>query len=342
MEAALTDKRILVFGGTGSLGQALIHRLSTTNNLCIFSRDEAKHWTIRNRLLPNQKVDFLVGDIRDSLRVESVIRFFRPDIIIIAAALKQVDTCELSPLESIKTNVLGVNHILQAVITLEKELANPVTVLLVSTDKACAPTNVYGMSKAISERLVTSATSVTDSIKFVGVRYGNVIESRGSIIPLFRFQAQQRKSITLTHEEMTRFIMTLDESIDLIQSTVRNATTGQIWLPQLKSMRILDLALIFAKRYSLEVELTGIRPGEKLHEELFSEAESTRITEDESKYFKMNPPNSSSASLKRFNYASGDHLVTPEELENYLDGIGVFNRPLSDFLGREIEEISER
>ncbi len=342
MEPLLQDKKILVFGGTGSLGHALIRRLSIANRLHIFSRDEAKHWTIRNRLNTNQQVDFVVGDIRDHRRVHSVIRQFKPDIVIIAAALKQVDTCELSPYESIQTNILGIHNVVQSVLDLDREITEGLTVLMVSTDKACAPTNVYGMSKAISERLVTSSSAASDSVRFIGVRYGNVLDSRGSILPLFRFQAQQRQSITVTHQEMTRFIMTLDESIDLIESTILGATTGQIWLPKLKSMRILDLAKIFAERHSLEIAVTGIRPGEKLHEELISEAESLRVIDDKSKFFKMNPSNSTLTSQLLFNYSSEDYLVSPKDLESSLDKLEMLSRPLSDFVGREIEEISGR
>ena len=342
MTSALHNKRILVFGGTGSLGRALIRRLSNTNHLCVFSRDEAKHWTIKNQLLSNQRVEFHVGDIRDLWRVETVIRQFNPEVIVIAAALKHVDTCEQSPQESIATNILGVNNVVQSVLRIERELSEPATVLMVSTDKACAPTNVYGMSKAISERIVTSSATVTSLTRFIGVRYGNVLESRGSIVPLFRFQAQQRKPLTVTHEDMTRFIMTLDQSIDLIESAVLYANSGQIWLPKLNSMRIIELAEIFSHRYSLDKVITGMRPGEKIHEELISEAESTRVIDDDTKYFKLNSSLSSEGSRSLFNFSSADRLVSLQELEHLLDSLGVFDLPLNYFIGREIEEISER
>ena len=153
-EYVLENKTVLIFGGTGSLGQALIRRLSEKNHLILFSRDEAKHWTIKNHLGPNQNISFAVGDIRDKQRVSDVLRGFNPQVIIIAAALKQVDTCENSPYESIQTNVLGVKNVIESALELEYQLTNLETVLLVSTDKACAPTNVYGMCKAIGERIV--------------------------------------------------------------------------------------------------------------------------------------------------------------------------------------------
>ena len=180
-------KKFLIFGGTGSLGKKLIDRLLPTNNVVVYSRDEAKHWTCRNALTNSdlkdrtQHLQFFVGDVRDRDRVSDTIRQVRPDIVIIAAALKQVDTCELSPSESIMTNLIGTQNIIDAV-----NKSNAVSsVMFVSTDKACSPVNVYGMCKATSERIVTSqAQSGRSDVRYLVVRYGNVLESRGSIIPL--------------------------------------------------------------------------------------------------------------------------------------------------------------
>jgi UDP-glucose 4-epimerase len=226
------------------------------------------------------------------------------------------------------------------VLRLEKELTELQTVLMVSTDKACAPTNVYGMSKAISERIVTSSVSRSGNVKFVAVRYGNVLESRGSIIPLFRFQAQNGLNLSVTHEEMTRFIMTLDQSIDLIEDTILGATSGETWLPKLRSMKIIDLAKIFAKRYDVDFSVTGIRPGEKLHEELVSEPESIRVF-DNGKYLQMSPSLSMiGAGASVFNYSSKDALMDLNDLEEYLNGLEIFDQDLNSFVGREIEEIA--
>jgi UDP-glucose 4-epimerase len=336
----LQGKRILIVGGTGSLGQALIRREAHNNQLFVTSRDEAKHWTMRNKLQKGLNVDFLVSDIRDFKRIESVIRNVQPDVIILAAALKQVDTCERSPYESVQTNLLGISNVIDAVLNLENQLDNLESVLMVSTDKACAPTNVYGMSKAISERIVTSANSRFGRIKFIGVRYGNVLESRGSIIPLYRMQAENASVLSVTHEDMTRFIMTLDESIDLIEDTIISAHTGEIWIPKLRSMRILDLAGIFANRYKVGIKITGIRPGEKMHEELISQTESIRVL-DGGKYLRMK------SVLKElqitgptFNYSSSDYLIDQSELESYLSDLRIFDKSMSSFLGREIDEIS--
>ncbi len=335
----LSGERVLVFGGTGSLGQALVRRLSAQNALMLFSRDEAKHWTIRNHVGP-AAIDYAVGDIRDENRVLEATLRFQPSIIVIAAALKQVDTCEITPFESIQTNILGIRNVIDVVARQADRLQGLHSVLMVSTDKACAPANVYGMCKAIAERLVTSQSLAFEKPRFIGVRYGNVLESRGSIIPLFRWQAENADCLTVTHTEMTRFVMTLDESIDLIAATALGADSGEIWLPRLKSMRIIDLAKIFARRYKKEIKIVGMRPGEKLHEALISEPESVRCTFDGT-YYRMAPAHSSAeASTEIFGYSSDQDVLGIEGLEEYLERIGIFSRGLSEFVGREIEEIA--
>jgi len=314
-------------------------RLAEQNEVHLFSRDEAKHWTIRNRISKNLRVSFHVGDIRDSSRMLQVTRNVNPNIIILAAALKQVDTCEKEPYESIQTNILGINNVVDAVLSQEHLLNNLETVLMVSTDKACAPTNVYGMCKAVSERIITSASLSSNRVKFLGVRYGNVLESRGSIIPLFRFQCENSDRITITHPEMTRFIMTLNESIDLIESAIFGAKTGEIWLPKLNSMKIVDLAEIFASKYGKAIEEIGIRPGEKLHEDLVSEPESIRVRV-EGDYMKMSPSYLEADSKnKPFVFTSKEALIDKIKLEEYLSRLKIFTRPLDQFLGRSIEEI---
>jgi UDP-glucose 4-epimerase len=195
------------------------------------------------------------------------------------------------------------------------------------------------MSKAIAERVVTSASTRVSDIRFVGVRYGNVLESRGSIIPLFKMQCESNQDLTVTDKTMTRFIMTLDESTDLIEATILNASSGEIWLPKLKSMKILELAQIFSRRYGSQIRFTGIRPGEKLHEELVSEPESLRI-KDSGKYMKLFPAYQQVVQTQDpFTFSSRDHLVTQHELEKYLESLGIFSREISTFPGLQIEEI---
>ena len=335
----IKDERILIFGGTGSLGQSLVRRYRSLNELILFSRDEAKHWTIRNNLPVNSSVKFMVGDVRDINRVKEALVRANPTIVIMASALKQVDTCELSPYESIQTNLLGIKNIVDSVSSLNGKLSSLHTVLMISTDKACAPTNVYGMCKAISERIVTTESKNSDTVKFLGVRYGNVLESRGSIIPLFKHQILHAEYLTITHEEMTRFIMTLDQSIDLIQKTILEGKSGEIWIPNLKSMRILDLAQIFADKFNKPIKFTGIRPGEKLHEDLISAPESIRTRKLLDHFIIDTPFHEQISENQIFTYSSSTNILSKTNLSIYLDSIGIFEKNISDFIGRNIEEI---
>ena len=213
------------------------------------------------------------------------------------------------------------------------------TVLMVSTDKACAPVNVYGMCKALAERLVSSRSIDNDSVRFVGVRYGNVLESRGSIIPLFRHQALYADAFTLTHPGMTRFLMTLDDSIDLIIHAAEHAKSGEIVLPRLKSMLIQDLAEIFSERANKPIKIIGLRPGEKLHESLISESESPRISQDKDHYILGPAHEIVESSADMFSYTSADDVMGKAELLEYLTSIDMLDRDMDEFPGKHIEEI---
>lgn len=332
----------LIIGGTGSLGQKLIERMLPEHSVAVCSRDEAKHWTIRNGigcgpLAPRLgSLRFFVGDIRDAARMRDVIRQARPTIIIVASALKQVDTCELSPVESIQTNIAGICNVIEVV----ADMAPPDLrqVLLVSTDKSCSPVNVYGMCKAIAERVVTSqARTGLDYVKYLAVRYGNVLESRGSIIPLFRHQAEHAEHLTVTDPNMTRFVMTLDASVDLIERALSHGQSGETWIPHLPALRIGDLAALFAARSGKPVRITGLRPGEKMHEDLINESESAR-TRREGNHYIIGPAfNPGSGDL--FTYSSSDTLMTAEEMTALLVHLGVINMPMDQFRGLIIEEI---
>jgi UDP-glucose 4-epimerase len=281
----------------------------------------------------------MVGDVRDKARVEESLIQSMPTIVIISSALKQVDTCELSPYESVQTNLYGTKNIIDSVSTLSFKLKKLKTVLLVSTDKACAPTNVYGMCKAIAERIVTSESKYHKEIKFIGVRYGNVLESRGSIIPLFKHQVLYGDFLTVTHQEMTRFIMTLDQSIDLIQKAIKNGQSGEIWIPKIKSMLILDLAEIFSKKFNKPIKITGIRPGEKLHEDLISAPESIRTRKLVDNFVVNTPFSDPGLTNEIFTYSSNSDILKKETLSDYLKSMGIFEKNIKDFVGRSIEEI---
>ena len=334
----------LIFGGTGSLGRKLIDRLLPHGEVAVYSRDEAKHWTIKNELsaspmAPKLKdLRFFVGDVRDRDRVKTVIKQYQPHTIIVAAALKQVDTCELSPSEAMLTNLIGTENVVAAVNDLIP-ICRVDEVLFVSTDKACAPVNVYGMCKAISERIITSQ-SINLGPRYLAVRYGNVLESRGSIIPLFKHQGMHGEFLTVTDPEMTRYVMTLDDSVDLIMRTIKEGRSGELWIPRLPSMKIGDLADIFSKQYGKPVKLIGLRPGEKRHEDLINESESVRVRRltDDEKYYVIGPAHEP-GKHEPFVYSSDQTVMNQEELEKHLTKLGILHAPLEQFKGVSIEEI---
>jgi len=336
-------QRTLIFGGSGSLGKTLIKRLMCNDEVFIFSRDEAKQWTIRNEMsqIPGFKnVKFLIGDIRDKNRVNQVISSVNPGSIIAAAALKQVDVCELDPKESILTNVIGTQNIVDSVENIENLTGKSRTVLFVSTDKACSPANAYGMCKALSERLVTSMSMKENlASRFVAVRYGNVLESRGSIIPLFRYQAENCEHFTVTNPDMTRFVMTLDQSVDLISDALNIAETGETFVPRLPAMRIGDLAEIFSEIYRKSIKITGLRPGEKIHEVLINETESSRCYKFQDRFVIKNALAQASGEI--FEYNSSQDVLSKENLRKHLEDLKIFERSLSTFVGKSIEEISQ-
>lgn len=321
----MINKKILIFGGSGSLGRTLIKRLYLKNSLLIYSRDEAKHWAIKNNF-KSPNLFFKVGDIRDVERIKQVIVQFDPEIILIASALKQVDTCELSPYESVQTNLLGPHNVVRAIEATVPQLKSLHSVLMVSTDKACAPANVYGMCKAISERIVSSFSNFKNvsHIKFINTRYGNVLDSQGSIIPLFRSQIKKQEDLTVTHPDMTRFLMTLDDSVDLILIALEKGLSGETWVPKIKSMKIMDLASLYANLYNKKIIISGIRPGEKMHESLVSYSESLRTYETENHYI-IKSSCCDKIQDKAFEYDSLQDVLANDKLKTYLEKLSLLN-----------------
>jgi len=329
----------MIFGGTGSLGKTLIRRYAGLNKVCVFSRDESKHWTIKNEM-GHKNLSFVVGDIRDKQRCRDAILKFKPAHIILASALKHIDVCERSPSESIKTNIRGIENVINVVKDNYEKLPNLEAVLMVSTDKACSPVNVYGMCKSIAERVVTSASDLNLKTKFIAVRYGNVLESRGSIIPLFKYQSEFCDKITMTDSRMTRYVMTLDESVDLIDSAMKSAKSGETWIPNLPSMKVMDLAEIFSEISNKPIEIIGIRPGEKLHEDLINESESTR-TKKVQKYYAVSSSFTIPYQKSSYVMRSDMSLMTKDELRNHLESLEILDAPLDQFPGKTIEEIKK-
>lgn len=297
----LDGKRVAVTGGTGSLGQVLVRRLlsgemGTPARITVFSRDEAKQHYMRlayahqpsatdEIIYENfrQLLKFTIGDVRDYSAVRSAM--LEADVVFHAAALKQVPTCEYFPTEAFRTNVGGAENLVRAI---GDGGTNVELVVGVSTDKACKPVNVMGMTKALQERVLIEANRRLVDTSLVCVRYGNVVASRGSIVPLFREQIARGGPLTVTHPDMTRFLITLDQAVDTIFAAVRNATRGQTFIPQIASAKVTDVAEALMEGASVPIEYTGIRPGEKVHEILVSEEECPR-TYDAHGYYVIDP-----------------------------------------------------
>jgi UDP-glucose 4-epimerase len=297
----LTGKRILVTGGTGSLGKVLIRRLLSGERgqpakVIVLSRDEAKQHEMRlayqQRQVGTDEViydnfarilEFRIGDVRAYADVCSAIR--DANIVINAAALKQVPVCEYFPEQAALTNCTGAANVVRAI----SEGRVPVEAVVgVSTDKACKPVNVMGMSKAIAERIFTAANVLNPGTRFVCVRYGNVLASRGSVLPLFHQQIRHGGPVTVTSRTMTRFLMTLDHAVDTVFEALSHAAPGEVVIPTAPSAHVMDIARALIGDRGTEIRITGIRPGEKEHEILVSDEE-CRHTHARGQYYAIAP-----------------------------------------------------
>lgn len=329
----LTGQKILIFGGSGSLGNQLIQTYLIHNEIINYSRDENKHWSMElqyKKSHPNCKLTNVIGDIRDSDKVKQTLIRHQPTIIIIAAALKHIDRCEFEINESLGTNILGIQNVLNCIETHITALSNLKTVCFISTDKACSPVNIYGMCKSVCEGLMVEKAKYIPDIKFVSVRYGNVLNSRGSIIPILQQMCEGTKSpkLKLTSTEMTRYIMTLEDAVELIQYAIISGKTGEIVIPKLSAMRIADLFELFAERYNGSIEIMGLRSGEKIHESLINETQSLRTLTSMSneKYYHINPSYITKPVREdMFHYHSGLDTLCREELLGYLCYKGLFS-----------------
>ena len=333
----LDKKRILITGGTGSLGKVLTRRilsgqLGTPQSVVVFSRDEAKQHEMRMEYLNRRSVtedvmyhnfertlQFKIGDVRDFHSVAQALT--NVDIVFNAAALKQVPACEYFPYEAVRTNIEGAENIVRAI----KELRlNIETVVAISTDKACKPTNVMGMTKAIQERIFLTANIDCPTTRFVAVRYGNVLASRGSVVPLFLDQIEAGGPITLTDKKMTRFLLTLDQAVDTVFEAMQFAEAGETYIPKIKAALIVDIVNALVEKKKIEVKETGVRPGEKLHEVLVSQEEALR-TISRGDYFAIKsilPEVSKPVSPESFEFdeLSSEHfLMTSKEVQTFLD-----------------------
>ncbi len=338
----LAGKRVLVTGGTGSLGRAVVRRLLSMAidqpaSIIIFSRDEAKQHEMRLEYLERpdhtdeviydtsqRLLRLVIGDVRDYPSVFRVLH--EADVVIHAAAMKQVPSCEYSPWEAVRTNIMGAQNICRAI----REGPLPIEAVVgVSTDKAVKPVNVMGMCKAIQERLLI-CENLASATRFVCVRYGNVLDSRGSVLPLFRYQIKHGGPLTVTDPEMTRFLLTLDDAVTAVVETLCLAYPGETYIPALDSAKIVDLARAMIGQGSHKIKITGTRPGEKVHEILISEEECSRVRGGYGYYIIQ----SILPELRRANdlvayrtreYSSAEQLLKKDELLACLRVKGVLN-----------------
>lgn len=317
------NKKILLFGGSGSLGNKFIEKHISNNKITNYSRDECKHWSMSLKY-KTDNLKFIIGDIRDYQNVANAILREQPHIIIIMAALKHIDRCEYAIDECIKTNSIGPINVVNAVEKNNDRLTNLEVVVMVSTDKACEPTNVYGMAKAIAESAIVEKSLYVLNRKFVNIRYGNVLNSRGSIIPILHEKGNDSdvKEFTLTHEDMTRFVMTLEQSVELIEYAAEFGESGDTVIPKLISLKLIDLMQIFSEKYNKPVKVTGLRPGEKMLESLISETQAMRLIKKDNGYMHIKPPYQNLLVLDDVhNYNSKINPLSKEELFKYLNNL---------------------
>jgi UDP-glucose 4-epimerase len=334
----LSNKTILVTGGTGSLGKVLIRRLlsgemGTPKKIVVLSRDEAKQHEMRvshlNSRAPTDEIiynnfrrllEFRIGDVRDFHSVASALQGV--DVVFNAAALKQVPSCEYFPYEAVQTNISGPENIVRAI----RELRLPVeTVIGISTDKACKPVNVMGMTKAIQERIFITANLECPNTRFICVRYGNVLASRGSVIPLFHEQIRTGGPVTITTVDMTRFLLSLDQAVNTIFAVLNGARRGETYIPRVPSAKVTDIAQCLIGDRPVKTTITGIRPGEKVHEILISEEEAHRTIE-RGDYYVIHPILPELCNMDErtvplgHEFSSKDNVMTPDQLFESLKG----------------------
>ena len=321
----MKNKKILIIGGTGALGKSLIEKYYDDNKIMVFSRDEHKHVDLMKNY---DKIESYLGDVRDKSSIENVLIRFHPEVVINTAALKHVPICENNPMESVKTNILGHQNLIECVSSYKRPFSNGKieTLIFISTDKACKPINVYGMCKAISEQLYISFAKQQEFTKVVMVRYGNVLESTGSVIPYFKSLLESGSDfLPITHSDMTRFLLTLDEAVDLIDWSYHHPkSSGKIAVPKVKSMTVVNVAKSLIKYYGktdkVRLKNIGIRSGEKLHEEMISTEEWLR-TEDLENYLIT----SETINDNLWSYSSENSVLTEDETYQFLVKSGVID-----------------
>ena len=329
------DKILLITGGTGSFGNAVLRRFlhSDIGEIRVFSRDEKKQDDMRRKFL-SDKVKYYIGDVRDANSINSAMRGV--DYVFHAAALKQVPSCEFFPMEAVKTNILGANNVLEAAINNDVK-----KVVVLSTDKAVYPINAMGMSKAMMEKTMVAKSRTSSNTILCGTRYGNVMASRGSVIPLFVDQIKKGGDITITDPNMTRFMMTLDDAVDLVLFAFQNANSGDIFVQKAPAATIEVLAKALKELYNgeNEIKIIGTRHGEKLYESLVNREDMVKADDLEG-YYRI-PADNRDLNYERY-FSEGEEDIS--KVEDYhshnthrLDVEGTKNLLLKlDFIKEEV------
>jgi UDP-glucose 4-epimerase len=331
----LQDKRVLVTGGTGSMGKVFVRRalsgeFGDPGKVIVLSRDEAKQHAMRLSYLKrqtstdeviyrnfSQKLEFRIGDVRNFADVCSAVR--DADVVVNAAALKQVPICEYFPSQAVRTNCIGPENIVRAI----HEHGFPVdTVVGISTDKACKPVNAMGMTKALQERIFIAANVLVKQTRFICVRYGNVLASRGSVIPLFHEQISGGGPVTVTVPDMTRFLLSIDRAVETVFAALQDARPGETFVPIVPSATVMNVAKALVGDRGVEIRVTGIRPGEKMHEIMVSEEECHHVVRRGNHYAilpmlpELQQPGESISGVLTREYSSADN---PMDLRATLD-----------------------
>ncbi len=307
------NKTLLITGGTGSFGNAVLNRFLDTDikEIRIFSRDEKKQDDMR-KLYKNDKIKFYIGDVRDLSSVKNAM--YGVDYIFHAAALKQVPSCEFFPVEAVKTNVLGTDNVLTAAIEYGVK-----KVICLSTDKAAYPINAMGISKAMMEKVFVAKSKTVDPERTVicGTRYGNVMASRGSVIPLFVDQIKKGQPLTITNPDMTRFLMSLEEAVELVVFAFQNAESGDIMVQKAPASTIRDLAQAVKELFHAdnEIKIIGTRHGEKLYETLLTKEEYLH-SEDMGGFFRV-PADKRDLNYDKYFVEGNEKLSTEEEYNSH-------------------------
>lgn len=339
----LANKTILVTGGTGSMGKVLVRRLltgemGTPKKIIVMSRDEAKQHAMRVSYLHKQAateevvfnnfnnlLEFRIGDVRDYADVCSAVK--GADIVINAAALKQVPSCEYFPEQAVLTNCLGASNIVRAIREHDYSVE---TVIGISTDKAAKPINVMGMTKAIQERIFTSANVLSPKTRFICVRYGNVLASRGSVIPLFHDQIKHGGPVTITLPNMTRFLLSINQAVDTVFAALKDAKPGETFVPNAPSATMINVAKALIGERDIKIKEVGIRPGEKIHEIMVSEEEANH-TVKRGNYYAIQPmlpelkSNATENNALSKEFSSADNVLDYEATVALLKQHGLLN-----------------